>query len=139
MLFSDFAKIFGCLVGIKDEITAITLVTFGTSQIDLFASRIAAISDPSADNSIGNVVAANAIGVFLGRYENILHIYFYSLLYLIFVTHIYTYLCVQVWGSRGWWLPYIGNTMIQSRALKLAPERLFFRYLCFFAFSDMIC
>ena len=79
MLFSDFAKIFGCLVGIKDEITAITLVTFGTSQIDLFASRIAAISDPSADNSIGNVVAANAIGVFLGSYENILciSIHFY--------------------------------------------------------------
>ena len=28
--------------------------------------QIAAISDPEADGSIGNVVAANAIGVFLG-------------------------------------------------------------------------
>ena len=67
--------------------TAITILTFGTSQIDLFASKvinrqnkikpcicvflhifhqIAAISDPEADGSIGNVVAANAIGVFLG-------------------------------------------------------------------------
>ena len=65
--FSDFAKIFGCLVGLPNELTAITLVAFGTSQIDLFASRIAAINDPTADNSIGNVVAANAIGVFLGQ------------------------------------------------------------------------
>ena len=55
------------MIGLKDEITAITLVTFGTSQIDLFASRIAAVNDPFADNSIGNVVAANAIGVFLGE------------------------------------------------------------------------
>ena len=64
---SDFAKVFGCLVGLKSEITAITLVAFGTSQIDLFASKIAAVNDPTADNSIGNVVAANAIGVFLGE------------------------------------------------------------------------
>ena len=66
LIISDFARIFGCLVGLKDEVTAITLVTFGTSQIDLFASKIAAVNDPTADNSIGNVVAANAIGVFLG-------------------------------------------------------------------------
>ena len=46
--------------------TAITLVTFGCSQIDLFATKISAINDPTADNSIGNAVAANAIGVFLG-------------------------------------------------------------------------
>ena len=47
--------------------TAITIITFGTSQIDLFATKISAINDPTADNSIGNVVAANAIGVFLGK------------------------------------------------------------------------
>ena len=58
--------IFGCLIGLKDEVTAFTIVTFGISQIDLFASRIAAVNDPMADNSIGNVVAANAIGVFFG-------------------------------------------------------------------------
>ena len=49
------------------HILAITMVAFGTSQIDLFACRIAAINDPTADNSLGNVVAANAIGVFLGK------------------------------------------------------------------------
>ena len=46
--------------------TAITLVTFGTSLIDVFATRIASVKDSTADNSIGNVVAANAISVFLG-------------------------------------------------------------------------
>ena len=66
LLISDLAKVFGCLVGLKDEVTALTLVTFGISQIDLFASKIAAVNDPVADNSLGNVVAANAIGVFFG-------------------------------------------------------------------------
>ena len=66
VIITDLSSIFGCLVGLKDEVTAITLVTFGTSQIDLFATKISAINDPTADNSIGNVVAANAIGVFLG-------------------------------------------------------------------------
>ena len=66
LLITDLALIFGCLIGLKDEVTAFTIVTFGISQIDLFASRIAAVNDPAADNSIGNVVAANAIGVFIG-------------------------------------------------------------------------
>ena len=66
--FSDFAKIFGCLVGLKDEVTAITIVTFGTSMIDAFATRKAAALDPTADNTLGNVIAANSISVFLGKY-----------------------------------------------------------------------
>ena len=65
--FSDFAKIFGCLIGLKDEVTAITFVTFGTSLIDVFATRKASVMDPTADNSLGNVIAANSISVFLGK------------------------------------------------------------------------
>ena len=52
--------------------TAITLVTFGTSLIDVFATRIASDKDSTADNSIGNVVAANAISVFLGKFINMI-------------------------------------------------------------------
>ena len=52
-------------MGLRDDVTAITLVTFGTSLIDVFATRIASVNDSTADNSIGNVVAANAISVFL--------------------------------------------------------------------------
>lgn len=64
--FSDFAKILGCLLGLNEEVTAITFVTLGTSLIDVFATRKAAALDPTADNSLGNVIAANAITVFLG-------------------------------------------------------------------------
>ena len=65
----DFAKILGCLIGLPDHLTAITIVTFGTSLIDVFATRIASVKEKTADNSIGNVMAANAISVFLGIYK----------------------------------------------------------------------
>ena len=55
VIITDLSSIFGCLVGLKDEVTAVTIITFGTSQIDLFATKISAISDPTADNSIGKV------------------------------------------------------------------------------------
>ena len=38
-LFSDLSKILGCLIGLNDEVTAITIVTLGTSLIDVFATR----------------------------------------------------------------------------------------------------
>ena len=66
VLITDTAKIFSCLIGLHEEVLALSLVTFGISQIDLFASKIAAVKDSAADNSIGNVVAANSIGIFFG-------------------------------------------------------------------------
>ena len=65
-IVGDLAAIFGCLVGLKDSITAITLVALGTSLPDTFASRLAAVSDSSADNAIGNVTGSNSVNVFLG-------------------------------------------------------------------------
>lgn len=65
-LIGDLASIFGCLVGLKDTITAITLVAAGTSLPDLFASRVAATQEKTADNSIGNVTGSNSVNVFLG-------------------------------------------------------------------------
>ncbi|VDN19107.1 unnamed protein product [Gongylonema pulchrum] len=62
----DLASIFGCMVGLKDAITAITLVALGTSLPDTFASKIAAESDTTADNAVGNVTGSNAVNVFLG-------------------------------------------------------------------------
>ena len=38
-IVGDMAAIFGCLVGLKDTVTAITFVALGTSMPDLFASR----------------------------------------------------------------------------------------------------
>merc|ERR1712113_240478 len=41
-------------------------VAIGTSLPDTFASKTAAVQDPTADNSIGNVTGSNSVNVFLG-------------------------------------------------------------------------
>merc|ERR1712050_25872 len=56
----------GCVMGVRDEITAITLVALGTSLPDTFASKHAAIEDPFADACVGNVTGSNSVNVFLG-------------------------------------------------------------------------
>lgn len=62
----DVAAIFGCLVGLKDSITAISFVALGTSLPDTFASMIAAKNSKYADDAIGNVTGSNSVNVFLG-------------------------------------------------------------------------
>lgn len=65
-LIGDLASFFGCSVGLKDSVTAITFVALGTSLPDTFASKVAAQNDKYADGSIGNVTGSNAVNVFLG-------------------------------------------------------------------------
>ena len=65
-IVGDLAGIFGCLVGLKDSVTAITFVALGTSLPDTFASKSAAIAEKHADNAIGNVTGSNSVNVFLG-------------------------------------------------------------------------
>ena len=60
---------FEFLVGLRDEVSALTIVTFGSSMINVFATRKAVKMDSTADNSLGNVIAANSISVFLGINE----------------------------------------------------------------------
>ncbi|XP_018420532.1 PREDICTED: sodium/calcium exchanger 1-like [Nanorana parkeri] len=62
----DLAAHFGCTVGLKDSVTAVVFVALGTSVPDTFASKVAAVQDPHADASIGNVTGSNAVNVFLG-------------------------------------------------------------------------
>ena len=66
MIVGDLAGIFGSLVGLDDAVTAITFVALGTSLPDLFASKQAAQTEKTADNSIGNVTGSNSVNVFLG-------------------------------------------------------------------------
>jgi len=66
IIVGDLAAIFGCLVGLKDEVTAITFVALGTSLPDTFASKAAAVNERHADNAIGNVTGSNSVNVFLG-------------------------------------------------------------------------
>lgn len=65
-LVADLAGLLGCVVGMGDAITAITLVALGTSLPDTFASKTAAQQDPYADASIGNITGSNSVNVFLG-------------------------------------------------------------------------
>jgi len=62
----DVAKMFGCILGLKDSITAITFVALGTSLPDTFASKEATIGDDTADAAITNVTGSNSVNVFLG-------------------------------------------------------------------------
>jgi solute carrier family 8 (sodium/calcium exchanger) len=62
----DVAAIFGCVCSVPDEITAITFVALGTSLPDTFASMTAAVEEPYADASVGNVTGSNSVNVFLG-------------------------------------------------------------------------
>jgi len=66
IIVGDLAEIFGCLIDLKPEITAITFVALGTSLPDTFASKIAATTEKTADNAIGNVTGSNSVNVFMG-------------------------------------------------------------------------
>merc|ERR1711966_440831 len=62
----DVAKMLGCILGLKDGITAITFVALGTSLPDTFASKEATVGDDTADAAITNVTGSNSVNVFLG-------------------------------------------------------------------------
>jgi len=66
VLIGDIANGFGCTIGLKEQVNAITFVAVGTSLPDTFASKVAATGDPYADSSVGNVTGSNAVNVFLG-------------------------------------------------------------------------
>jgi solute carrier family 8 (sodium/calcium exchanger) len=65
-LVSDMANLVGCCFDVLPETAAITFVALGTSLPDTFASKTAAMMDPYADASIGNVTGSNSVNVFLG-------------------------------------------------------------------------
>lgn len=65
-VIGEIASLFGCAIGLKESITAITFVALGTSLPDTFASAQAAQGEDTADSAIGNVTGSNAVNVFLG-------------------------------------------------------------------------
>jgi len=62
----EFAGLFGCVLGIKNSVTAISFVALGTSLPDTFASKQAAQESKNADSAIGNITGSNSVNVFLG-------------------------------------------------------------------------
>ena len=65
-IVGEFASLFGCIIGLKSAVTAITFVALGTSLPDTFASKAAATESMYADSAIGNVTGSNSVNVFLG-------------------------------------------------------------------------
>lgn len=66
LVISEAATVVGCVMGLTPACTAVTIVALGTSLPDMFASKAAAVSDPTADASITNVTGSNCVNVFLG-------------------------------------------------------------------------
>lgn len=66
LIIGELATVLGCVAGIKESVTAITLVALGTSLPDTFASKTAAQTSEYADSAIGNVTGSNSVNVFLG-------------------------------------------------------------------------
>jgi len=65
-IVGEFANLFGCVIGLKSSVTAITIVGMGTSLPDTLASMKAARDSEYADPAIGNVTGSNSVNVFLG-------------------------------------------------------------------------
>lgn len=65
-IVAEAATVLGCTVGLKEAVTAITLVAIGTSLPDTFASMTAARTSEFADSAIGNVTGSNSVNVFVG-------------------------------------------------------------------------
>lgn len=63
---AEVATVLGCTIGLKEGVTAITLVAIGTSLPDTFASMTAARTSQYADSAIGNVTGSNSVNVFVG-------------------------------------------------------------------------
>jgi len=66
MIVGEVASTLGCVIGLKEAVTAITLVAVGTSLPDTFASMTAAKNSEFADSAIGNVTGSNSVNVFVG-------------------------------------------------------------------------
>ena len=65
-IVAEVATVLGCVLGLEEAVTAITLVAVGTSLPDTFASMTAAQNSEFADSAIGNVTGSNSVNVFVG-------------------------------------------------------------------------
>ena len=69
-IVGEFAALLGCVINLKQSLTAISIVALGTSLPDTFASRQAALESDNADVAIGNIY---------NRFQLCQRIYFFRL------------------------------------------------------------
>ena len=65
-LVADCAGYLGCTIGLKVELTAMTLISFGLCLPGTFSSRRAAILEKTADKAIASITRSNVSTKFLG-------------------------------------------------------------------------
>ena len=65
-LITNLATMWGCAVGLSNQMTAITVLAVGTSLPDAFGSYQAAVEAADADAAIANITGSNALNVFVG-------------------------------------------------------------------------
>ncbi|XP_019589065.1 sodium/calcium exchanger 3 isoform X2 [Rhinolophus sinicus] len=135
-IIGDLASHFGCTIGLKDSVTAVIFVAFGTSVPDTFASKAAAIQDVYADASIGNVTGSNAVNVFLGiglawsvaaiywaLQGQEFHVSAGTLAFSVTLFTIFAFVCISVLLYRR--RPHLGGELGGPRGCKLATTCLF--------------
>ncbi|MXQ91440.1 hypothetical protein E5288_WYG004667 [Bos mutus] len=135
-IIGDLASHFGCTIGLKDSVTAVIFVAFGTSVPDTFASKAAAIQDVYADASIGNVTGSNAVNVFLGiglawsvaaiywaLQGQEFHVSAGTLAFSVTLFTIFAFVCISVLLYRR--RPHLGGELGGPRGCKLATTWLF--------------
>nr|XP_020842059.1 sodium/calcium exchanger 3 isoform X8 [Phascolarctos cinereus]XP_020842060.1 sodium/calcium exchanger 3 isoform X8 [Phascolarctos cinereus] len=135
-IIGDLASHFGCTIGLKDSVTAVVFVAFGTSVPDTFASKAAAIQDVYADASIGNVTGSNAVNVFLGiglawsvaaiywaLKGQEFHVSAGTLAFSVTLFTIFAFVCISVLLYRR--RPHLGGELGGPRGCRLATTLLF--------------
>ncbi|XP_072285129.1 sodium/calcium exchanger 3 isoform X3 [Pyxicephalus adspersus] len=135
-IIGDLASHFGCTIGLKDSVTAVVFVAFGTSVPDTFASKVAATQDVYADASIGNVTGSNAVNVFLGigiawsvaaiywaSQGQEFHVSAGTLAFSVTLFTIFAFVCISVLLYRR--RPSIGGELGGPKGCRLATTLLF--------------
>ncbi|KAM7163399.1 sodium/calcium exchanger 3 isoform 5-T5 [Macrochelys suwanniensis] len=135
-VIGDLASHFGCTIGLKDSVTAVVFVAFGTSVPDTFASKAAAIQDVYADAAIGNVTGSNAVNVFLGiglawsvaaiywAYQGQeFHVSAGTLAFSVTLFTIFAFVCISVLLYRR--RPHLGGELGGPKGCRLATTLLF--------------
>ncbi|KAM3852979.1 sodium/calcium exchanger 3 isoform 1-T1 [Vipera latastei] len=135
-IIGDLASHFGCTIGLKDSVTAVIFVAFGTSVPDTFASKAAAVQDIHADASIGNVTGSNAVNVFLGiglawsvaalywaSQGEEFHVSAGTLAFSVTLFTIFAFVCISVLLYRR--RPHLGGELGGPKGCRLATTLLF--------------
>ncbi|XP_006025238.1 PREDICTED: sodium/calcium exchanger 3 isoform X1 [Gavialis gangeticus] len=134
-VIGDLASHFGCTIGLKDSVTAVVFVAFGTSVPDTFASKAAATQDVYADASIGNVTGSNAVNVFLGiglawsvaaiywaSQGQEFHVSAGTLAFSVTLFTIFAFICISILLYRR--RPHLGGELGGPKGCKLATTLL---------------